>query len=1020
MAVDFVDLHCHSMASLLDGHPDPADIIAKAVELGRSACALTDHGSVSGHIAFERATKGDIFVTMGASKVKLKGESVNIKPIYGLEAYTVADARAREKQYQAKHHLTLLAQNADGYRNLLRLVTRSWDEGFYYRQSIDGQMLVEQGQGLVVLSGCDSGQFMRKLIQGEYEEAKQLARLWRSVFGQNFYIEVQHFPHAAERAQAAWQIAEELNIPTVLTCDSHYLQPDGWKVQQFLWSIRDGRPVDEFAIEFAYMWPPDQLLAFCQRNAPGVRWEQVFENTCAVAASIDKYDLPRAKNVTFPLDGDKIAHMRAQCLARMRSAGKDSPPYMERLEHELAAIAQKGYQDYFLLVADMINWAKQNGIYVGPARGSSAGSLVCWGMRITEIDPLEYGLLFERFIDPTRTDMPDIDVDFEDERRSEVFEYMRRRWGDECVSFISTFSRLSGRSILDDAARSYRIPVPEVARIKQHLIERSSGDSRVEDTLEDTIASVPEAQEVFKRYPALAIAAEAQGCYRQMGQHAAGLIVTSEPIVETVAVYRGKDKQPLIAVDHRDGGYINLMKIDVLGLTELSIARMVCERVGMSIEDLYALPLDDPETLQGFNEHDYLGIFQYGGLATMSVAARVQFSNLREVADVNALSRPGPLHAGATRRYLDGKAAGHFEPILPQPELAPILADTYGQIIYQEQIMRILRDVGDMSWDDVCQIRQIVGKSKGSEAFDNYWPKWLEGTARRGKSEDEARQIWETIKLFGKHGFNLSHAVAYGMVAFWSMYLKRHFPREFYWAQLVKAKDDAETARFINEARRKGIPFASVALSIAAPEWYIDVNGNIAPGWSAIKGIGEAVATELAAHAPYESMEDVEKRVNRRLVHKGVREKIVEALGKLPHELYGLQIWDRINEELPHRVPIAMLWDDTIPMERCFVVGRVMRINKKNRFEELTSKGRPVPEHVLNDSTSDYCVMVVEDETGECRAMISMGKMYQRHFNEIWRSKGKLVAVEGKLVRDIRLVQAQRFWLIEEEEFGAA
>lgn len=1003
------------MASLLDGHPDPADIVARAVELGRSACALTDHGSVSGHVAFERAVKGKIFVTMGASKIKLEGEAADIKPIYGLEAYTVADAKAREQRYQKKHHLSLLAKTADGYRNLLGLVTRSWDEGFYYRQSIDGEMLLEQGAGLIVLSGCETSNFMSTVKRGEFDEAKRLAALWKSVYGDDFYIELQHFPHMAEPVQAAWQIAQELGIKAVLTCDTHYLQPDGWRYQQFLWSIRDGKPIGDFKIEYAYPWEPDELLAFCKSSSPSLNWERIFENTCEVAAKVERFDLPRARNVVFPMEGDKIEHMRRVVLARLREVGRDSDSaYIARMEHELAMVAQKGYEDYFLLVADMINWAKQQGIFVGPARGSAAGSLVCWGMRITEIDPIEFDLLFERFIDPTRTDMPDIDVDFEDDRRSEVFDYMRRRWGDDCVSFISTFGRLQARSVLDEAARSFRIPASEIAQVKQHLIERSSGDSRVEDTLEDTIASVPAVKDVFDRHPELAIAAGTQGCFKSMGHHAAGLIVTSDPISEVVAVYRNKEKEALIAVDHRDGSYLNLMKIDVLGLTELTIARLVCDRVGISLDQLYALPLDDAETLRGFNEHDFLGIFQYSGLATQSVAARVQFGNIREIADVNALSRPGPLHAGATRLYLNGKASGDFKPILPQPELRPILEATHGQIIYQEQIMRILREFGDMSWDDVCAIRSIVGKTKGIEAFDNYLPKWLTGSAALGHPESEAMSIWNTIKQFGKHSFNWSHALAYGIVAYWSMYLKRHYPREFYWAHLVKAKDDREIARFINEMARKGIGMASVSLSIAEATWYIDANGNIAPGWGAIKGIGEKSGGELAAHAPYASMEDLEERVNKRVVNRGVREKIQTALGMSMQELYRLDVWNRLSELLPERMPIEWLWNDEMPLERCFVVGRVLKINKKNRYEELISKGRD-PGRWLPDASSDYAVIVIEDDTEQCRAMLDM-KLYKQCFNELWRSKDQIVAVQGNLVRDIRLVRADMFHVIDDIE----
>lgn len=956
---------------------------------------------------FEKAVAGVKQKSIGANTMFIRGgKELDIKPIFGMEAYTVKDAHERSDEFRKKFHLSVIAKNQTGYRNLLKLVTRSFEEGFYYRQSIDGGMLLDQKEGLIVLSGCETGNFMRSIEAGDYEAAKATARAFKGAFGDDFYIEVQHFPHMTDKVKVAWQIAEELDIKTVLTCDTHYIEEDGWKYQQFLWSIRDAKPIDDFRIEHAYLWEPDRLFRFVSERAPEINWQRVFANTVEVGQKCDNYRLPRAPHVKFPMEGNKLAYIRAVVLRRLAELGlDDKPEYLERVDRELRIIAAKEYEDYFLVVADMIRWAKSQGIFVGPARGSSAGSLVCYGLRITEIDPIRYGLMFERFVDPTRVDLPDIDCDFEDERRDEVFAYMARRWGEENVAHISTFARLGGRSALDDAARSFRIPAADIDTIKRHLVERSSGDQRAELTIQDTLEEFPEAREVYERWPQLNIASGVQGKIRHLGKHAAGLIVTSEPVTEYVGIYKAGD-QRLIAVDWRDSMYLNLMKIDVLGLKELTILRLIAATEGFTLDDLYNLPVDDPATLAGFNNHDYMGIFQYTGLATKGVASRIEFENVEQISDVNALSRPGPLHAGATESYIRGKQAGYFEPILPQKEVKSIIDPTYGQIIYQEQVMRILREVGNMSWQDVCDIRNIMGKSKGSEAFDNYWPKWEAGATGAGLSAADARQIWETIRLYGKHGFNKSHSVAYGIVAYWSMYMKQHHPRAFYMAQLIKSADETAERRFILEAVRKGIEFASFSLSTRGATWYINEAGQIAPGWMSIKGIGPKAGEELAKHAPYKDMDDLRQRVNKRICNIRVQQAVEENLQRTVEQIYGLQIWSKVNQMFPGRSEINKVNEGLVWSQTPSIIGRLIRINKKNRLEEWKTKGKDISRLDLS-KPMDYVILIVEDDTDSCMVYVSP-ELYDVVKDSIWdRGVGGFVMATGKKMPDLQMVIAQ-------------
>lgn len=1022
----WVDLHCHSAYSPLDGVPFPDDIVSKAASLGRTAVALTDHGSVSGHVLFEKAIEGFTQKSIGANTMfRRDGTKLAIKPIYGVEAYT-ARSVAEDAREQRKNHLTILARNPTGYKNMIQLVSESYERGFYYRPTVDGEMLERHRDGLVVLSGCESSAFARAVASGDLDGAYRKALAVRKQFGSNYYIEIQHFPHQRELTLNAFAIATAANIKTVLTCDVHYLEPDDKYEQQLLVSIRDRTPVSEldWCMHHAHPWEPDALLAHCYANVPELPWEWIMFNTAEVAASIEDFRIPKAPHVLYPFDGDKISYMRQVCIDFLRGKGLDqNQSYIDRLNRELQVIGDKEYQDYFLVVADMIRWAKSQGIYVGPARGSAAGSLVCWGLRITEIDPLQWGLLFERFVDPTRVDLPDIDVDFEDERRMEVVQYLRDKYGAENVANIATFARFGGRSTLDDVARSYRIPDWAISVVKRHLVDRSSGDQRAEFTIQDALAE-PEVQRVWEQFPALEYATKIQGKVRNTGKHAAGVVVTSEPVTNFMAVYRQNGQgEPILGVDWRDAAYLNLMKIDVLGLKELTIIRMIAERIGMTLDDVYALPLDDPAAIDLFNRRDYLGIFQFEGLAVRSVAERIKFDSLREIADVNALARPGPLHAGATEAYIIGRAADNFMPVIEHPDVQPIIADTYGQIIYQETIMRILREIGGMDWQDVCDIRNIMGKSKGSEAFDSYWPIWRRGTVEAGKmDEPNARHIWECIRLYGKHSFNASHAFAYGLLAYWSAYFKAHYPREYYWAQLVKTGGKEDDQRFIYEALQRGITFAPVNWGMKTPGWDIGDDGSIVPGWTIIPGIGPAIATRWCANAPYAHEEDFRARsgykgvfLNRRMNKSGQEiPALADYMGKTVSDMYGLSIWAELAQVHPQRIPIQTIK----PGDDCIVVGRVIKLNKKSRKEEWKSKGKDISTLDLT-KPDEYVIITLEDETGSMMVYVSP-TLYKDCKDFIWNNPNGLMMVSGTRTSDIPLIMARKVYSVTLTQEGIA
>lgn len=1005
----WADLHHHSYFSVLDGYADPGEIIQRAVELGRRSVAITDHGSVSGHVLFEKALEGFIQKQIGADTLRLRtGEKIDIKPIFGMEAYMVNDVAEPSRE---KTHLTLLAANTTGYRNLLHLATKSFDH-FYYRQNIDGGLLAEHRDGLIVLSGCELGRFMGLIGQEKYQDAYQLAYALRSVFGERFAIELQHFPHMYAKNQWAHKIATELGIKPVLTCDVHYLPEDGWRDQKIMFAIRDRCSMDQaFTIEHAHPWEPDRLLRFLKEHHPSLPWETVMWNTGVLAESIENFRLPRAPHVIFPMEGDKLQYIYDTCLAFLRAKGLDENyDYRERLARELKVIEEKGYQDYFLMVADMVRWAKENGIFVGPARGSAAGSIVCWGLRITELDPIRWNLLFERFVDPTRVDLPDIDVDFEDERRAEVVQYMKEKYGEENVANIATFAKFGDRNTLLDVARVFNIPQDAVRTVERYLVHRSSGDQRAELTIADALQE-PAVQDVFQQHPELEYATRLQGKIRHIGKHAAGIVVTSQPVTDFMAVYANKQSgERILAVDWRDSAYLNLMKIDVLGLKELTIMRMIAERVGLTLDDLYELPLDDQDTIDLYNRRDYLGLFQFDGLAVKSVAERVHFDNLQQIADVNALARPGPLHAGATEAYIRGRQDGQYDPVITFDRVQPIIAPTYGQIVYQETVMRILREIGGLSWQDVCEIRVIMGKSKGSEAFNNYWERWRDGCAENSVDEATARQIWETIRLYGKHAFNISHAVAYGLVSYWSAYMKTHYPREFYWARLVKSEGAVDDGRYIWEALQREIEFAPISLAMPSVTWDIDAQGRITPGWQQIPGFGPTKAAKALANGPYESIDDFARKNAK---SKPAREKLAALLaewdGKTVVDIYGLDIWGKLAQAVPERISIA----EVRPGDPCIIAGRVIKLNRKNRIEEWRTKGKDTSR--LNpDRPQDYVVLTLEDETGSVMVYVSP-ELYERNKRLIWENQTGFLVIVGNRNGDIPLVMASGLRSIEEE-----
>lgn len=523
----------------------------------------------------------------------------------------------------------------------------------------------------------------------------------------------------------------------------------------------------------------------------------------------------------------------------------DTLKYKRRLKMEFDTIvALPGYVDYFLMVSDLVRWAKDRGIAVGPGRGSAAGSLCCWLLRITEIDPLLYPMLFERFISPDRPDLPDVDIDFEDERRGEVIEYAQKKYGYDKVANILNFVRYKGKNSLDDIARVYNVPEWKIRGIKDKLVERSEGHPRFADTLQDTYDSFDDVKQIMDDTPELKLAMKLEGNYRNSSIHPCGIAIAGDSMYYFSAMYEkqsGKDRGSGIAYDKKDSAYLGLMKIDFLSLTTLTGIRASLDALGMTIEDFYRIPLDDPKVYEAFRAGDVLGIFQFEGRTTKQILKQVAPYKFMDLVDVNALSRPG----GDDKAYLEAKAAGKLPNV--NPAALQHISWTHGTIVYQEQILLILRDYGDFPVADVNAVRKIISDKQDQSILNEYFERFAEGAVAHGDSREDAQVIWRQILAATGYAFNISHAACYSDTAYRQMWLKVYHP-EFYLGQLQKCPTDAEglerRRKLIVEAGRHNVIVRSVNLIDSQENWSI-VNGELVAGWSCIHGIGPSNSTKI-------------------------------------------------------------------------------------------------------------------------------------------------------------------------------
>lgn len=1052
----FVSLHHHSTFSYLDGFQLPDAHVRRATEIGMTALAMTEHGNISSHVQLEAAANKQ-----------------GVKPLFGVELYC---GEVGENATQRKNHLTVLAESREGYQNLMRLVSKTYSEGFYHQPTASGQMLQQYRKGLIVLSGCQSSLLFTALMGGKhieeseasYSRAKSVARHYKRALGDAYYIEVQAFPELEQTRLANPQlakIAEELGVPLVATFDCHYTVPEEKEIQQVLHNIRPGekKTLEEMVQDWGYdanLCPPwNDGMVLRKLMATGLTRKQSLEaimNTVAINDRITLDELPSLPMVRYPLPtgyDNSVALWRDWIKDGWRYrncdslSDKEKDAYKTRLRHEIKIIEDKDFVDYFLIVSDSVRWAKDHDIAVGPARGSAAGSLVCWLLRITEVNPMLFpDLVFERFIDVTREDLPDIDLDFDSERRGEVRDYLVAKYGSDRVSNIGTFTKFKGKNSLDAAARVYRVPQWEVNRVKDVLIERSSGDLRASATIEDTVEQFEAARDVFERYPDLAAALDLEGNYAGFGVHSAGLVISTGPITDVCAVYeriiKGEVRQ-VVHMDKYDAERKGLLKLDYLGLVNVTALNHMRLEMGWSLDDVYNLPLTDELTINGFRTNDVNGIFQFEGRAMRYVNGALQPDSFKEIADVNALARPGPLHNGAANEYIDIKM-GRKNPELIHPALEAILEHTKFQIVYQEQILRILGEIGGFDWTHRAEVRRIISRKIGEQAFNRRWEQFRDGAYElHGMAEATSKDIWGRCITAGSYAFNASHAVAYSMLGFHTMYFKQREPELFYQAMLNISDDDRQRM-LLRDAVRGHVPTRRPKLAVQSPNVrksqvrWTRTERELVAGFSQIPKIGEATGQKIVewrdqlppGRTSWSSLIDVSG------IGPKTLETIEEFVGKDdPFEAHWL---DRAISavkgeivsgklDLPRPTHVAA----DLPYSRGQDIGLVWlgvvhTRNERDLFEfnqakgaeldmeAMTIDGKPIKDPHLDK----WCVMVGDDESDQIGLRADRWR-YPSLRDLIWKIRpGKdLVLVQGVKPgwMPTRQITISKMWIIDPE-----
>jgi DNA polymerase-3 subunit alpha len=901
---DFVHLHLHTQYSLLDGAIKIKDLASRAKEFGYSAVAITDHGNLFGILDFYKS-------------MREKG----IKPLLGMEAYFTTGSRFDRKGKGSEdnitdrynHHLILIAKNDVGLKNLYKLSSLAFKEGFYYKPRIDYELLSKYSEGLIAITACLKGVPTYYASIGEVQKAEDWVKKFKDLFGEDLYLELQanSLPEQEVANRHLVEIGKKLGVKLVATGDAHYLSPEDRIAHQVLMAVQMKKTLNELqkgefkcANEYLYFASPQEMWERFKGKFDG--WEKALLNTLEVAQKCqDRFEVLESKGYLLPSffenssEAELLKDLAIKGFKQRIEQGlvKDSKEYWDRLEYELSVVERMGFAGYFLIVQDFINWAKGQKIPVGPGRGSAAGSLLAFALGITDVDPIRHGLLFERFLNPERVSMPDIDVDFCMENRDRVVEYVKEKYGAESTAKIITYNVMKAKQTLRDTARALGLPYSEADKLAKLI---PPGDVQgtwlsleemlltpIEELLEkygkhrnDIETNAKKLRKLAQENPEikklLEIALRLEGLTRHTSLHAAGVVISPVPLEELVPLYYD-DGELATQFDMVKLEEVGLVKMDFLGLktlTELEKMRqMVAQRHGKEIEFL-KLSLDDPKVYELLKEGLTSGVFQLESSGMKNLLKRLEPDSFDDIVAVLALYRPGPLKSGLVDSYINRKHGR--EPVeYPFPELEPILKETYGVWVYQEQIMKASQILAGFSPGEADTLRKAIGKKK-KEVMQEMKEKFIRGAVQRGYPEKKIVELWEDIEKFASYSFNKSHSVAYGYLSYWTAYMKVYYPEEFFAVKFSMEKSDRKFINLINDARTNfGMHILPPDINKSDADFVIEDRKRIRFGLARIKGVGEETAKLIVSNknGKWKSLADFIKSVK-------ANKKVLEALIK--------------------------------------------------------------------------------------------------------------------------------------------
>ncbi len=893
----FTHLHLHTQYSLLDGAIRVKDLFPKVKELGMDTVAVTDHGNMFGAI--------DLYTEAKAAEVKL---------IFGCETYVAATDRT-DRTNRRNYHLILLAKNDVGYKNLSFLNSKGYLEGFYYNPRIDKQLLRDHSEGLIATSACLGGEIAQTLEKNGVAAAEEVAKEYASMFAEgDFFLELMPTPTSEQDTLNGELIrmSKKLNIPLVATNDCHYVNRSDAAAHDVLMAIQTGKSLKDekrlkHQVDSYYMKSPAEMEAAFKDVS------QAIENTASIAARcnvklkldqtyLPTYKVPDGETLDTYLDAivEKGLDRRFKELSG-RGVKFDPDQYRDRARTEIAVIQKMGFSGYFLIVWDFINWAKDHGIPVGPGRGSGAGSVVAWVMRITDIDPIEFKLLFERFLNPERVSMPDFDVDFCMNRRGEVIKYVQDKYGKDQVGQIATFHQLKARGVIRDIARAMEIPFGEADKLAKLVPEPVQGKS---PPVREAIEQTPELKELYNNSPLhrelLDLAAALEGLNRNAGMHAAGIVIAEKPLWEYVPCFRGQNDEIITQFAMKEVEKAGLVKFDFLGLKTLTVIHTAVKLINQQRKaealddfDIDLVLKDDVETFKMIARADTTGVFQLESSGFREMLKKLKPDCLEDIIAAVALYRPGPLEGGMVDDFIDRKH-GRKKVEYPHPMLAEVLADTYGVIVYQEQVMQIAQVMGGYSLGGADLLRRAMGKKKPEE-MEKQKQTFLDGAKAKQIDPKVAGDVFDLMAFFAGYGFNRSHSAAYGWITYQTAYLKAHYPHEFMAGLMSCDADNIDNiVKFIAEARAMGLVVERPDVNESLQDFSISkpTGGGegkvIRFGMGAVKGVGsnavEAILEARALDGSFDSLFELCRRVDTQKCNRRVLEQLVKsgAIDSLP------------------------------------------------------------------------------------------------------------------------------------------